>query len=422
MNEVFLRRIGAPLYARFANRPSGEVGIRLFVEVSTAGCRTNINLGVKPMAGSIDSETLERLARFESLEHQVLSVYLNMGPDERGEGTYRLILKDMLRSLERSLDAERSKALREESERVEQFLAISSPTGRGLIIFSCAPAGLWEVHELPVEVGNLAWFAPSPCVKPLARILEEQERYGVVLVDKENARLFTVFLGQIEEQQDVFDLVPGKHKQGGWSQANYQRHHDMHVYLHLKHVVEALVDYEARKPFDRLILSGPSESVPEFRQLLPDSLAGKVAAVISLPMFASPAEVLRETLIVEEEIERAKEEQLVRKLIDSAKQEGGLGVLGLRDTLPALHAGRVRQMVVASGYSAPGFACRQCGYLTITANTACPVCGADMQSISDVVEEAVKLAIEKDASTETVGGPAREALAREGAIGALLRF
>ena len=51
----------------------------------------------------------------------------------------------------------------------------------------------------------------TPYIAPMLEILDEYERYGVVLADKEQARLFTVFIGEIAEHYDAFAPAPVKH-------------------------------------------------------------------------------------------------------------------------------------------------------------------------------------------------------------------
>ena len=91
--------------------------------------------------------------------------------------------------------------------------------------------------------------------------LDEYERYAVALVDKEKARFFSVFLGEIDETDDFKDFVPAKHDQGGVSQANFQRHHEAHVFRHLKRVERAVamagsVEVVHGEPAERLLQAG----------------------------------------------------------------------------------------------------------------------------------------------------------------------
>jgi hypothetical protein len=63
---------------------------------------------------------------------------------------------------------------------------------------------------------------------------------------KQRARLFTVFLGEIEERASFQEeLLPARTDQGGLSQAGYQRHHEAHVHWHLKRVVQRLASCTA---------------------------------------------------------------------------------------------------------------------------------------------------------------------------------
>src|SRR5205085_1988119 len=84
------------------------------------------------------------------------------------------------------------------------------------------------------------------------------------------ARLLIVSMGEIEEATAFrVDDLPPKHEQGGWSQAQYQRHHDLHVQWHLKRVTKHLADLARRRRFDRLVLAGPEEATSELRGLRP---------------------------------------------------------------------------------------------------------------------------------------------------------
>src|SRR5581483_4843932 len=149
----------------------------------------------------IRTADLERLVTFNGGRHGVLSVYLNLAPARQLRRSYRTAFNDLVKRLEEYLDAE-------------------PPRGQGLALFSCAPRDFWQAYHLPVPVADDLRFGATPYVRPLLDVLDEYERFVVALVDKEKARLFSVFMGEIEEERELFDVVPGRHDQGGWSQAN----------------------------------------------------------------------------------------------------------------------------------------------------------------------------------------------------------
>ncbi|MCL4459183.1 MAG: hypothetical protein M1136_10415 [Chloroflexi bacterium] len=366
---------------------------------------------------------LKELLKMRSADQPVLSVYLDVARAINERRAYRLVFKDLLKSLRKNIkDRKLRKALREEAARVNSFLDLEyTQQGQGLAIFSCSPKDFWRVYHLPVSIPNDVHFTLQPYVSPLVELIDEYERYGVVLVDKEKARLFVIYLGQIEEQEEVFDLVPGKHKQGGWSQANYQRHHEAHVHWHLKHVAQALVEYYKGKPFDRLIIGAANEVASELPHLLPKELADRISGIFAVPITASATDILQETLAIEQEIERQQEERLVENLITCASKVGP-GALGLDDTLFLLQEGRVRQLLIADGYIASGYECLRCGNLIAQTVSRCPLCRGKIERTDGLIEKAVEMALAKDSEVEIVKGKAKDRLLTHGGIGALLRF
>jgi HSP20 family molecular chaperone IbpA len=194
------------------------------------------------------------------------------------------------------------------------------------------------MHALAVRLRDHLAFEPAADVAPLLALLDEYERYAVALVDKQRARLFTVFLGEIEERASFQEeLLPAKTDQGGLSQAGDQRHHEAHVHWHLKRVVQRLAELHRRRPFDRLILAGPEEATTALRGLLPRALAHRLVAVVPAQASAGDAEILQATLDVETRVEREMEERLFGRVLDLVGP-GGRATLGVGPTLAALWA------------------------------------------------------------------------------------
>jgi len=367
-------------------------------------------------------DLLHDLLAFEGGGNLVLSAYLNAAPDRQVGRTYRTAFTTLVRQLAADLPDEAQAALEREADRVQTFLEGAPPPSRGLAIFSCTPADFWRVIPVPAVVAESVQLGRRPYLRPLIALLDEYERYAVALVDKERARLFTVHLGRIEEQEQVFDVVPGKHDQGGWSQANYQRHHEAHVYWHLKRVADELSLLLRRQPFDRLVLAGPDEAMSELQRILPRPLRTRVVARLPAELFASTQEILERTLEVERQVERENEERLVAEVLETA-QQGGLATYGVWPTLEALWLGRVHLLVVAEGLRRPGSECLACGRIVPDAPPRCPACGEATTALDDVVERAIERALEEAGMVEIVAGAAAGRLSEAGeGMGALLRY
>lgn len=367
--------------------------------------------------------TLHRLARLRAARHGVLSLYLNFDPSSGERRDIRAVAHDALAALsERPLTKALRLRLDAERDHVARVLANGFELhGRSVILFSCQPRELWDVFQLQVPVRPQARFADRASISQLAGILDEHERYGVVLLDKDRARILTVYLNQVEHQTGVFDKYPGRTAMGGWAQARYARHREAHLRRHVLHVVEA-VDAEARRrPFDRLIVGGPDQARSALLSVLPRGLRTRVVGTFPGELFASDQEVIDQVHDLEEASERRAEEQLVADTIDAAKS-GGLAVLGWEPALQALSEGRVHRLLLCEEARQRGSGCPLRHFAAVEQVAACPTCGLAVEAIEDLAEWSVATALDTDALVETVREGAARRLMAEGGIGALLRY
>ena len=370
----------------------------------------------------ITREQFEQLEALDAGNNLVLSTYLDLDPERQVRRAYRIVFEDLTKEACKRLDESRRAALTSEAARVQTWLETAHPHGKGLALFACEPLGVWQVYFFQVRMRDFLAFEPRADVAPLLELFDDFERYAVALVDKRHARLFTVFAGEIEESDAFEDFVPGKHDDGAMSQANFQRHHEAHVYRHLKRVAQHLTEMLRHRRFDRLILAGPEEPTSELKRLLPRALAQRVAAVIPAEVAANQAEILAKTLEVERGVERAVEQGLLDELLELAGG-GGRAACGVDPTLTALWLGDVQTLVVADGTAFAGSECSNCGKLEARTLDRCPACGEPMRAIENLVHRCTARALEQDGSVEVVHDEAARRLQQAGSgMGALLRY
>jgi peptide chain release factor subunit 1 len=293
---------------------------------------------------------------------------------------------------------------------------------RGLAFFSCAADGLFEVVESPLPIRNGVVVNHTAHVRPLESILQAYERFAVVLVDRQRARLFRFELGELTEHTEVFDAVPrggdqAGHPARGSRGAAVQRHSDEVAHRHLKHAAEVTFSELRCRPVDHLILGGPHEIVVDFEGLLHPWIRERVADRLAISATAGPDEVRQASLAVEAAVARRSEATLVERLRNAVGAGGG--VAGLEPTLAALVERRVDVLLVSDGYETEGWRCRSCRYLG-PLGRRCPVCANSMDLVDDVVEEAVEEALANKCRVQMVRENAD--LDVLGRIGALLRF
>jgi peptide chain release factor subunit 1 len=361
----------------------------------------------------ITEKELQALVSFDGRGSNVLSVYLDTDSARHTKEESRLTLRQILSAVS-DLAASR------DVQRVQRFFDTEYDwQGKGAAIFSCQKQKFWQVHRLAVPVESGAFIASKPHIKPLSDLLDEYERYGVALVDREGARLFLIQMGEIEEATTLFSEVPGRHKQGGRSQSRYQRHIDEHALQNLKHAAEITTAFCQAQKCHRLILAGTEDNVTQFREMLPHPLREQVIGSVALDMTTSPAEVFERSMALVREVENRREAELVETMITAAAK-GQSGAIGLADTLAALQEGRAMTLIVAKRLQARGQVCTQCSYLMPAESTKCLACGSPTRAVDDVVDLAVQKAVALGTKIETVEH--NEALEQAGGIGAILRY
>ncbi|MBN1504997.1 MAG: hypothetical protein JW952_08045 [Candidatus Eisenbacteria bacterium] len=356
------------------------------------------------------------------------SLYLDLSSPQFTTKDAEIVLKGLIKEKKQELDGlpagrEGRQSVAEDLERLSRFVGteLDRKGAKGIAVFSCSAAKMWEAFPLPGPVRNVLLVDRGPYIRPFTMLLDEYERYCTVLVDRERARVFAVTMGEIEEQSQLLGDVPGRVRASGWGgyeERRIERHIEDHVHRHFKRAADVAYDLFQRKKFDRLIIGGRPDVLADFEKVLHSYLKERVAARVSVEASASLEEALRKTMEVHRQIEERSDRELVQRLVQSARA-GGLGVLGLRATLGALRRNQVHTLVVEMGYVEKGVVCDACGFVG-TDEQKCPACRAETRSVPDVVEEAIREALRRDAKVAHVSPAA--GLADEGHVAAVLRF
>src|SRR3954471_6117407 len=317
------------------------------------------------------SDRLRELAVLRPEGACVLSIFLNLDPSEFAapparHSEIRSVI-DQAGRLGRTkiesdgLGHDAKTALRADLDRVEEYLSDFSPRGaHGLVIYACGPADLFEVIRLPRPIETRAVIDDSPLVEPLAELVGLGS-WLVVLVNRQTGRLLLGDRERLDELEPIVDDVHGQHKQGGWSQARYQRSVDEDVQDHLRNVAEAAFKQFKRTPFDHVLLGGPSETLADFEPKLHNYLQERIAGRIDVDVEnSSVGDVGAAAAEKIAEHEQKREREALDRLREGVST-GGRGAAGLELVLEALNERRVETLLIAQGFDAEGCTCPQCG-------------------------------------------------------------
>ncbi len=357
------------------------------------------------------AEELQSLITFEGKE-KVLSVYLDTDLAHHAKEAVKLMFRERVKGL--------GELAPKEVREVEKFLDFGYDwQARGLAIFASGQA-LWKVIPLPLPVKTQVYWADKPYVRVLTDLLDRLGKYVIALYDREGVRLWAVEEGSIRAEATFRGEEVKRHKQGGWAATRLQRYEDQQALQNLKQALEATQQFCQEHGCKRLMLAGSDEFLAQVKDLLPKAMQSQVIGELTADKDASPKELLNRSLDLLLQADREKEQRLVEEAITAAAK-GGPGVIGLADTLYALHQGQVRLLLVEENYHAAGHVCPQCGYVAAHASAKCPFCGHEgLSETPDVVNRAIHKAMETGADINIVR--ANEALTKAGGIAAILRY
>ena len=370
----------------------------------------------------ISRKEIERLANLQS-EHGILTAYLRIDPRLRFVRHQAASqFKGALKAAERRIQGGPwEEALKRESRHILNFLANREPAGRGMVIFSCRPEGLWEDFQLTIPVPTVVDVDRATKTGILAETLEKLPHFAVVVLQRDKAQIYIAEQGTSEQQLQVASEVPGQHDQGGRSQMRFQRHIDFHVTEHLKKVADELQKLAKLSPFE-LVLGGTDEIVNETLTMLAEPVAQRVIGKFPVDYkHDTEQEIFERAETVWKNRERVAETNLLDQVVEQAKS-GRKGVLGVELTLSALMEEKVRTLLIANGFGIDGSVCTRCDYVAERNFETCPLCGGNGEK-KDITDRVVEKAILTGAAAEVVcSEEARDRLLAEGGVGGLLRY
>jgi Bacterial archaeo-eukaryotic release factor family 10 len=371
------------------------------------------------------TKELQQLAQFSESMFPVISVYLRtQWSDQARRAESTAFLEKHLRraaALAVKTDAARQ-SLERDLARIAQWGTrlgghADDVASDSVALFACAGADIWVEFPSPIPFENEVVVADRPALRQLARLDADYTNALVVQIDAQTARVCEVVLGGLRTDASFSrDDTALPNPEG---RLRYRRQVQPQTYRHYEEVAAYVTDYCNERPETYVILSGKDEILAPFRRLLPPHVQHRIIDTVSLDRQATHERIVRVARRVLEQHERQEDQETVDLLFDSAPR-GGLGVLGLADTLVAVNTGLVHKLVMHSDFHGRGWRCQECGYIgnATEVSRQCTACNGDVMPV-ELGEAMVSEVLRHGGLFEPVTPDVR--LAAHNGVGALLR-
>ena len=380
------------------------------------------------MAATVGWQTLRDLARFRAEKGLALSFYLGLDPsDTPTAADADTRVNSLLHEAERLAQAGRAdlthdqrQALKGDIERIRRYFDedFERDGTRGVAVFSAPLDNFWAALPLEGDAGNDVKVGREFYVAPLVPLVATGDGAIVAFVSRERGDLYRLRGGRLHEVADLSDEVPGRHDQGGWSQARFQRHIDGQAAEHWRRVADELNRRWRRLNGPPVVVAASEELRAEFEELLAHETRASLAGWVSAEAHATPAELLEQALPVLREWQSRREGELLERWQEEAGRNGR-AASGWNETLEAASDGRVECLLFTEGVDREVWQCPSCGRAAAVSGS-CPLDGTRMERRAEGIDLAVHQALAHGGTVWAVRFH-RELDPVEG-IGAVLRY
>jgi peptide chain release factor subunit 1 len=239
----------------------------------------------------------------------------------------------------------------------------------------------FKCATIPVRLRNRAVVDEEFYTLPLVVLLEQFDRFAVLVFDRRSARLFSYYLGQLQQEKLIFhDYVLPKLNAStcswkGLSEKTINHRIQDSFHRHLKEVGRFVFDCFKPLGFDKLLLASPRTEIDTIKKHLHSYLNTRLAGEFRANVDDDMEIIGEKAAKVVAGYRREKEKNKISELFDGIAQKRA--ALGANAVLEALSAGSVRELICTDDFHTSGYVCPQRHFFTVTPTTGlkCIHCG-----------------------------------------------
>lgn len=332
------------------------------------------------------------------------------GGDAHAEGTTRRIGRnEIAHELKKLVDAHGPRgplfdAFLANSEQILNFLDSElDPSAHGAFVVAHAPTGLLETVALGMPIPTSLRVGPTPTLSKIARQIEDNPPYAVLLGDQQQANLTIVTRSRPAGSLSMTGSRWPKHQKQGGAQQRYQERAENRIDTFVKDVAAVAEQEMQALGIQMVVVAGDEVFTSALNAGISKQLREKVVKTIALDIRSTEPEIVAATMPIIEEAERAKE-LADAKAVHGAIASDNRGAGGAIAVLQALGAGQVDRLIMNEDVEETGWADFTLGLYGAGAVPATHPAGGDVANLVeiDLDEELIRQAVQTGAAIEII--------------------
>ena len=279
-----------------------------------------------------------------------------------------------------------------------RFLKLPDKT-RSIVMF-CDTRGMRRIYHIPAYIPSKFVIESNFYIHPLIKALEKYPRYLVVILERDKARFFSIFLGGIEESSEVLrSEVPQmiNAARAEWKslrETKIQGHIRNHLRRHLKKAAKKTEDYFKYKKtkFSYLVIGAHRELVEKFVEILDEKSRNNLIGSYHIVPDYDLNRIKKKSQEVINEYEKKVEEKTIKNLFNGSNKRKRSAVIGIDAVLENFYPRNIDTLVVGKNYKESGYVCPKCRCISFYLKS-CPKCKSKMSKVGDIADEIIEEAV-----------------------------
>ena len=350
---------------------------------------------------SLTKKDIEELSKRKEGEGIAFSLYLGVKAGRNFVSEANSVITNEVKKVEASgvhSKSEKKKISETAGKMKEEIRFIKLPDETRSIIVFCNTKRKSRIYHIPIYIPSKLVIENDFYIHPLVKTLEKYPRYVVVFLERDKARFFSIFLGEIEEISEImFSDVPqrinaARAEWKGLRETKIQGHIQDHLHRHLKKVSEKTSDYFRKNKFNYLVLGAHRELVEKFKEVLDKKSLKKLIGSYHIRTGYDLNRIKEKSKEVISEHEKQAEVETIKNLFNRSNKEKRSATIEINSVLENFYLHNIDVLVIGKDYKEAGYVCPECHYISPYMKS-CLKCKSKMLKTSDMVDEIIEEAV-----------------------------
>jgi peptide subunit release factor 1 (eRF1) len=350
---------------------------------------------------TLTGKDVEELAKPDKNSSLAISFYLGIRADQDFLSVANSFLSEESKKIKENKkfsydDQKLIESIFSDMERKLRVIKLPDRT-RTFIVFFDNEHSL-RIYKVPVYIPSKLVVERDLYIHPFIKNLQKYPHYGVVFLERDRARIFNYFWGEVEDEtEEIISDVPQRMNAAratwkGLEERKIQNHIEVHINRHLKKIADRTEIYMKKNDIPHLVIGSHRELIERFKDYLSNETKKKIVGSYFIRTDQSLKRIKEKSQEVIDRFEFEKEREMIDRIVEGNSKKKKMAVLGIESVLERLGKYEVYTLAIGKNYASKGYLCPGDHSVYLRKGT-CSVCKAPLGEVSDITDEIIESAI-----------------------------